>query len=66
MTTLSGDFVTKVFEGPYKEVRHWHKEMAELVRACGGEPKSIWFLNTTGPKCAKAYGKNFVVGVAET
>lgn len=65
MTTLSGDFVTKVFEGPYQEARHWHEDMAELVRARGVEPKSIWFFYTTCPKCAKAYGKNYVVGVAE-
>ncbi len=65
MTTLSGDFVTKVFEGPYKEVAHWHEDMATLVRARGGEPKSIWFFYTTCPKCAKAYGQNYVVGVAE-
>lgn len=65
MTTLSGDFVTKVFEGPYQEARHWHEELAELARSRGGEPKSIWFFYTTCPKCAKAYGKNYVVGVAE-
>ncbi len=65
MTTLSGDFITKVFEGPYRKVGHWHTEMAELVRARGSEPKSIWFFYTTCPKCAKAYGQNYVVGVAE-
>lgn len=66
MTTLSGDFITKVFEGPYKNVGQWHKDMADLVRARGSEPKSIWFFYTTCPKCAKAYGENYVVGVAET
>jgi hypothetical protein len=65
MTTLSGDFITKVFEGPYKEAAHWHAQMADLVRARGGEPKSMWFFYTTCPKCAKAYGQNYVVGVAE-
>lgn len=65
MTTLSGDFITKVFEGPYRNVGRWHETMAELVRARGAEPKSIWFFYTTCPKCAKAYGQNYVVGVAE-
>lgn len=65
MTTLSGDFVTKVFEGPCQEARHWHEELAELARSRGGEPNSIWFFYTTCPKCAKAYGKNYVVGVVE-
>ena len=65
MTTLSGDFITKVFEGPYRRVGQWHTEMADLVRARGAEPKSVWFFYTTCPKCAKAYGENYVVGVAQ-
>jgi hypothetical protein len=65
MTTLSGDFITKVFEGPYKNAEQWRIDMADLVRARGSEPKSTWFFYTTCPKCAKAYGQNYVVGVAE-
>jgi hypothetical protein len=65
MTTLSGDFITKVFEGPYRNVGQWHTELADLVRARGSEPKSIWFFYTTCPKCATAYGQNYVVGIAE-
>ena len=65
MTTLSGDFVTKVFEGPYGHVGRWRETIAELVRARGAEPKSVWFFYTTCPKCAKAYGQNYVVGVAQ-
>jgi hypothetical protein len=65
MTTLSGDFITKVFEGPYRHVGQWHEAMANRVRATGAEPTSIWFFYTTCPKCAKAYGKNYVVGVAQ-
>tara|TARA_E500000305_G_scaffold108073_1_gene109576 strand:- start:5697 stop:6263 length:567 start_codon:yes stop_codon:yes gene_type:complete len=65
MTTLSGDFVTKVFEGPYREARNWYREMQELVRKRGGTSGDIYFFYTTCPRCAKAYGKNYVVGVAE-
>ncbi len=65
MTTLSGDFLTKVFEGPYRKAGQWCTEMANLVRARGAEPKSMWLFYTTCPKCAKAYGQNYVVGVAE-
>jgi hypothetical protein len=64
MTTLSGDFITKVFEGPYREAKHWDEEMRELVAAKGGTPSDVYFFYTTCPKCAKAYGKNYVVGVA--
>ena len=65
MTTLSGDYITKVFEGPYREAKHWNEEMQDLVRAKGKEPKRVMFFYTTCPKCAKSYGKNYVVGVAE-
>lgn len=65
MATLSGDFVTKVFEGPYSNAREWHQELEQLVRAKGSRPASIYFFYTTCPKCAKVYGKNYVVGVAE-
>jgi hypothetical protein len=65
MTTLSGDFISKVFEGPYKNAGQWREDMADLVRARGSEPKSVWFFYTTCPKCAKTYGENYVVGVAE-
>ncbi len=65
MTTLSGDYITKVFEGPYREAKNWHDEMQDLARAQGKDPKRVMFFYTTCPKCAKAYGKNYVVGVAE-
>lgn len=64
MTTLSGRFVTKVFEGPYSGVRHWHGEMMDLARAKGGNGP-VWFFYTTCPKCQKVYGRNPVVGIAK-
>ncbi|MCE8006546.1 hydrolase [Aestuariivita sp.] len=66
MTTLSGDFVSKVFEGPYRETKRWQEQMQDLVRARGKTPSDVYFFFTTCPKCAKAYGKNYVVGVART
>jgi hypothetical protein len=65
MTTLSGDFATKTFEGPYSQVRFWRDEMQAVARKTGHEPGRIWFFYTTCPKCAKAYGQNPVVGVVE-
>ncbi|MDP2738049.1 MAG: hypothetical protein Q8O82_04885 [Pseudorhodobacter sp.] len=64
LTTLSGDFVTKVFEGPYARVRDWYGEMQRLVHGTETDPATVYFFYTTCPKCAKAYGKNYVVGVA--
>ena len=62
--TLSGDFVTKVFEGPYRDAKQWCQQMEDQVRALGSEPTDIFFFYTTCPNCAKAYGQNYVVGVA--
>jgi hypothetical protein len=66
MHSVSGNFVTKLFEGPYRAVRNWHGEMKKIAQSHGtGEDQPVWFFYTTCPKCAKAYGKNYVVGVAE-
>ncbi|MDZ4394696.1 hydrolase [Cypionkella sp.] len=65
MIAVSGEFLTKVFEGPYSAVRGWHGQMQALAREKGREPKQVWFYYTTCPDCAKAYGANPVVGLVE-
>jgi len=65
MATLSGSFLTKVFEGPYRNVRIWVREMTEYVASRGKAVKKLYFYYTTCPRCAKAYGKNYVVLLAE-
>jgi hypothetical protein len=63
-TTLSGTFLSKVFEGPYKNVRMWVDEMKHFVAARGKQIQKLYFYYTTCPKCAKEYGKNYVVLLA--
>jgi len=63
--SLTGEFVTKVFEGPYREMPRWCEQLDNTVKAKGNEVKQTYFFYTTCPKCAKTYGKNYVVGVAE-
>ena len=65
MVTLSGTFLTKVFEGPYQNVGLWAKEMTEHVAKKGKKLLKLYFSYTTCPKCAKAYGKNYVVLFAQ-
>jgi len=65
MATLSGVFLTKVFEGPYQNVGKWATEMEKYVKDKGRNIKKIYFSYTTCPKCAKAYGKNYVVLFAQ-
>lgn len=62
---ISGTFLTKVFEGSYKEVKNWHQEMAKYVKSKGKEPQKVYAYYTTCPKCAKVYGKNYVVLLAQ-
>jgi len=65
MVRLTGDYVTKVFEGPYRNMPRWCDELGDSVRADGNEPTRTYFFYTTCPKCARTYGKNYVVGVAQ-
>ena len=62
---LSGDYFTKVFEGAYKNARNWYKEMQDFVKQKGKAPGKVYFFYTTCPKCAKFYGKNYVIGFGE-
>ncbi len=63
---LSGDYLTKVFEGPFRDAPRWFAALQDAVRAHGRTPGRSYFFYTTCPKCAKVYGKNYVVGIAET
>jgi len=65
MATLSGTFLTKVFEGPYQNAGKWAEEMKDYVKNKGKNLKKIYFSYTTCPRCAKAYGKNYVVLFAQ-
>lgn len=61
MITLSGTYLTKVFEGPFRNAPKWHSEMVQYVEATCHKLDKILFAYTTCPACAKAYGKNYVV-----
>ncbi|HAU07967.1 MAG: hypothetical protein UW46_C0001G0124 [Candidatus Yanofskybacteria bacterium GW2011_GWF1_44_227] len=65
MATLSGTFLTKVFEGPYQNAGKWAKEMRDYIKSKGSDIMNLYFSYTTCPKCAKAYGKNYVVLFAQ-
>ncbi len=65
MERISGVFFTKAFEGPYSKARQWAKEVTTLMEQRGRPPKNLYFWYTTCPRCAKAYGENYVVLVAE-
>lgn len=58
---LSGTFMTKVFEGPYRHIGKWTKAMDQHVHDAGHEVDKMYFYYATCPKCAKHFGKNQVV-----
>jgi hypothetical protein len=64
-TTLSGTFLAKVFEGPYRNMRNWIRETESFVKSKGKAIRKRYFFYTTCPKCAKKYGKNYVVILAQ-
>ncbi|WP_026180024.1 hydrolase [Hahella ganghwensis] len=64
-TTLSGTFLSKVFEGSYRHMTQWIEEMRSYVQEQGREIKKLYFFYTTCPKCAKKYGENYVVILAQ-
>ncbi len=63
--TISGTFLTKVFEGPYNNVGKWIEEMEKYVADQDEKIKKLFFFYTTCPKCAKFYGKNYTVAFAQ-
>lgn len=65
MATISGTFLSKVFEGPYRDMGKWIKQMQEYVKSEGKEAGRLYFFYTTCPKCAKKYGKNYVAILAQ-
>ena len=62
---LSGTYLTKVFEGPYKDAKKWVGEMEDYVKSQGKGMNKLYLYYTTCPKCAAHYGKNYTVAFAE-
>jgi len=62
--TLSGTFYSRVYEGNYKDMALWHQDFGKESGLKGYATKKRYLWYTTCPKCAKAYGKNYVVIIA--
>jgi hypothetical protein len=61
MQTLSGRFLTRVYEGPFKDTGKWCADFAEYSKQQGVQADKLYLWYTTCPKCAKKRGKNHVV-----
>ncbi|HRH65157.1 MAG TPA: hypothetical protein PLU53_02555 [Bacteroidia bacterium] len=62
---ISGTFFSKVFEGSYNEMGKFVEQMHSYVKSKGKEAKKLFFYYPYCPKCAKAYGKNYIVILAQ-
>lgn len=62
---FSGLFMTKVFDGPYKDAARWQAELASYVRGQGETPLKTYLFYTACPRCAKVYHHNYVIGFAK-
>lgn len=63
--TLSGTFISKVFDGPYQNIPEFLKDMEMYLDGKKKKARQYYFHYTYCPKCAKKYGHNYVVIFAE-
>ena len=63
--TLSGQYLSKVYEGDFNQTGKWCKDFEAFAAAKGLDVKKWYMWYTTCPKCAKKYGKNYVAVVGE-
>lgn len=65
MVCLSGDYRTRVFNGPYRDAPKWLDQFEDELEAKDHDADSMYVFYTSCPKCANAYGENFVVAFAK-
>ena len=65
MAAIQGTFLAQAYEGPYREIPKWIADIRGRVAAKGKTLRKLLFYYTTCPKCAKQYGRNFVVLFAQ-
>ena len=59
--TISGKFLSKVYEGSFNETGKWSEDFEAYAKSQKVEITKQYMWYTTCPKCAKKYGKNHVV-----
>ena len=64
-TTLTGTFIAKVFDGEYKEMPKFIKEMDAFLSHQNNKAGNYYVHYAYCPKCAKEAGHNYMVMFAE-
>lgn len=62
---LSGNYYSRVYNGEFNKTGEWVKDFAEKAKAQSIKTGKLYMWYTTCPKCAKKYGKNYVVLLGE-
>jgi len=62
---LSGTYMSKVFDGAYNKVPKYIKETDGYLASLKMKAKKYYFYFAYCPECAKKYGHNYIVAIAE-
>jgi hypothetical protein len=62
---MDGKFFSKVYEGPFSDTKKWCTDFQAHTKSKNMSVKKMFMWYTTCPKCAKKYGKNYVVVIAK-
>ena len=62
---ISGDFISKVFDGPYDAIPKFIKEMDEYLDKQGKKAKKYYIHYAYCPQCAKKFAHNYATLFAE-
>lgn len=65
MTRLSGHYFSRVYEGNYNNTNKWCADFEDEAKLRNMVVGKMYMWYTTCPKCAKKYGKNYVVIVSK-
>lgn len=66
MVKLTGEYEARVFDGQYQDVPKFMKILDTEVNNDHKVIEDQWVFYTTCPKCAKAYGHNYMVFFTQT
>ena len=64
-TTLSGRFITKVFDGPYRDTPKFFKQMDAFLNKQNIKAEKYYMHYAYCPKCAQKEGHNYMLVFAE-
>lgn len=62
---LNGKFYSRVYEGSFNDTGKWCNDFEVAAEGKGLKVKKWYMWYTTCPKCAKKFGKNYVVILGE-